>query len=55
MPLLYSDDQRITVSEQALVGFVVHQLLEAVTCPACGSVFTLHVCGAQPREAVRHG
>jgi hypothetical protein len=40
------DHLRIMESEESLLIFVRQVTLDEAACPACGSVFVLHMCGA---------
>lgn len=38
----------ILASQSNLLGYIQNQILDAGACPACGSLFALHLCHANP-------
>ena len=38
----------ILASQSNLLGYIQNQILDAGACPACGSLFLLHLCHANP-------
>lgn len=47
---VFPDYLRIKESQESLLVFIRQQTANAGACPACGSLFLLHICHADPRK-----